>query len=95
MYREKCIGRIDKTVLKNVIRHAYKNYKNHHYDLKLAKCLILDFVIKTHITTRWYSTNPDDYKLNICNLYGLKLNLKTLDDFTYHICVKSGKVYVS
>lgn len=87
------IGKIDKTKFKTFVKTAYKNYKDATYDLTMAKCIILDFIMKTHITRQWYSTNPDDYRLNLCPLYGLKINLKLDDDITYFICVKSGKVY--
>jgi hypothetical protein len=88
------VGKIDLYSLKNVIKPAYKNYKNINHDLTLAKCMILDFIMKTHTTNKLYSTNVSDYKLNLCHVYGLKFNVKEDDSITYYICVKSGKMFV-
>lgn len=87
------IGKIDKYKFKTFIKPAYKNYKNITYNLTMAKSVIIDFIMKSHITRQWYSLDPDDYRLNLVPLYGLKINLKLDDDITYFICVKSGKVY--
>ena len=90
----KPIGKFDPDTLKNIIRPAYKNYKNANYDLTLSKSMIIAFIMKTHICHKSHTDDPSNYKLNLCKLYGLKFNSKEDDSVTYHICVKSGKVYV-
>lgn len=88
-----CIGRIEKSKFKTIIKPVYKNYKDIKYDVTLAKSTIIDFIMTTHFMKKWYTTNPDDYRLNLCPLYGLKLSRKFDDDITFYICVKSGNVY--
>jgi len=89
------IGRFDHKLLTVIIRPTHANYNNKNRDLSVAKSIILQFIMKTHITNRMTSTKIEDYKLNRCRLYGLKIAMKNDDDVSYHICVKSGDVYVS
>jgi hypothetical protein len=78
-----------------IIKPTYANYHDMNRDLSIAKSIILDFILKHHMTHRLESTNPGSYKLNRCILYGLKFTMKDNDDLSYHICIRTGKIYVS
>lgn len=81
-------------VKKHIIQKLYDEFRNVESDLKQVKSELLN-IITTYceLNNIITSCNIDDYFLNKCTIYGLKMNIKNCDNVIYMFCIKTGKIY--
>ena len=85
------IGTIEKHIRKNIIQPAYLNYRTIDYDLTTAKHFIVQFLMKNYYNI---PESIEHYKLNKHEKNKLRCQIKNFDDFSFIICVKTGKTYM-
>ena len=88
------IGTLNKSICKDIVKPAYKNYRDISYDLIPVKSAILGFLKLNQQHCQQLPEHIDNYKLNIHQKNKLRLSIKHSDNVSFIICPKSGKVFM-
>lgn len=90
------IGKIDDAnILKTIVRPAYTNYSNQDYDLTEVKTVLVYYIrLLYHRQEIYLPVNIEAYKLNKGIGTEFRINIRGIEDLSFHISVKSGKIYV-
>lgn len=85
------------TVPKNILQECHRKYRDTEYDISIPKAYMINII---KFVFGRYSNNDvyydiDNCKLNLCSIYGLKINIKGNEDVTFLFCIKTGHVYCS
>lgn len=79
------------TISKRILREYYDKYGDTNYDIMFVKRHLVNIISAYSIE----GLSVDDYKLNKCQVYGLRLNIKHNDDIIFMFCINTGHIYYS
>jgi hypothetical protein len=89
-------GKIERNLLKEVLKPAHKNFQDMSYDVSSAKQVLVNFICKNCKIESMPvpPTNIDKYALAEIQT-GLCMKLRDRENIQYLFCMNTGKAYVT
>jgi hypothetical protein len=90
-------GKIERNLLKEVLRPAAKNFADMSYDVSSAKQVLVNFICENCKIESMSvpPTNIDKYALSKIYTTGLCMKPRDRQNIQYLFCLKTGKAYVT